>query len=149
MDNTDNDNNSVDNRVNIETIKQRLSSALGSNADVYWKSLREFVQGKLTRQEFDFYANLYIPADKVNLHNQFILANIHNATRVENPPLKGETGKKKKKKINKQNSREEETKRLKAVIKSLGKQERERIKNLGNMVILVFFRFSFLLICFR
>ncbi|KAJ1987654.1 hypothetical protein H4R33_002782, partial [Dimargaris cristalligena] len=73
-------------RKDLVTIKQQLADALGDNGPLYWKALTEFVTGKLNRQEFDFYAHLYIPAAHVYLHNAFILATIHNAHRDDVPP---------------------------------------------------------------
>ncbi|KAJ1653127.1 hypothetical protein IWQ61_006694, partial [Dispira simplex] len=67
-------------------IKQQLADALGENGPLYWRALTDFITGKLNRQEFDFYANLYIPADQVHLHNSFILATIHNAHHNDQPP---------------------------------------------------------------
>ncbi|KAJ1984039.1 hypothetical protein H4R34_000901 [Dimargaris verticillata] len=75
-----------DSRRDAIALKQQLADALGDNGPQYWKALTEFVTGKLNRQEFDFYANLYIPAHHVHLHNAFILATIHNAHREDTPP---------------------------------------------------------------
>ncbi|KAG0737322.1 hypothetical protein G6F23_010414 [Rhizopus arrhizus] len=47
-------------RQDVLAIKQQLADALGENGPLYWDALREFVMGKLNRQEFDFYANLYL-----------------------------------------------------------------------------------------
>lgn len=47
-------------RIDILVLKQQLADALGENGPLYWDALRDFVMGKLNRQEFDFYANLYL-----------------------------------------------------------------------------------------
>jgi hypothetical protein len=44
----------------VLALKQHLADALGENGPLYWDALRDFVMGKLNRQEFDFYANLYL-----------------------------------------------------------------------------------------
>ena len=47
-------------RQDVIALKQRLADALGENGPLYWDALKDFVAGKLNRQEFDFYANLYL-----------------------------------------------------------------------------------------
>lgn len=47
-------------RQDVLLLKQKLADALGDNGPLYWQSLGDFVTGKLNRQEFDFYANLYL-----------------------------------------------------------------------------------------
>lgn len=47
-------------RQDVLALKQHLADALGENGPLYWDALRDFVMGKLNRQEFDFYANLYL-----------------------------------------------------------------------------------------
>lgn len=47
-------------RQDLLALKQQLADALGDNGPQYWDALRDFVTGKLNRQEFDFYANLYL-----------------------------------------------------------------------------------------
>jgi hypothetical protein len=49
-----------DGRQDVLLIKQQLAEALGENGPSYWQALTDFVCGKLNRQEFDFYANLYL-----------------------------------------------------------------------------------------
>ncbi|KAF9372225.1 hypothetical protein CPB97_001377 [Podila verticillata] len=120
-----------DGRQDVLLLKQQLAEALGDNGPSYWQALTDFVSGKLNRQEFDFYANLYLSRKNAPLHNQFILANIHNAQREAPPPTTRSVGWSKGKK-NKDGTKEQEPKRrkIKNQIMSLGKAERERIKNL-------------------
>lgn len=47
-------------RQDVLALKQQLADALGENGPLYWDALKDFVAGKLNRQEFDFYANLYL-----------------------------------------------------------------------------------------
>lgn len=47
-------------RQDLISLKQQLADALGENGPLYWDALKSFVAGKLNRQEFDFYANLYL-----------------------------------------------------------------------------------------
>ncbi|KAJ1912996.1 hypothetical protein H4219_005394 [Mycoemilia scoparia] len=75
-----------DERYDLLQLKGQLAEALGDDGPSYWEALRKFVQGKLNRQEFDFYANLYLPDNKAQLHNRFILATIHNAQTPVLPP---------------------------------------------------------------
>lgn len=49
-----------DGRQDVLLLKQQLAEALGDNGPSYWQALTDFVSGKLNRQEFDFYANLYL-----------------------------------------------------------------------------------------
>ncbi|KAJ2783832.1 hypothetical protein GGI15_002437 [Coemansia interrupta] len=73
-------------RYQLTQLKEQLAEALGDDGPLYWSALRDFVQGKLNRQEFDFYAYLYLSGDKAALHNEFILATIHNAQSGQAPP---------------------------------------------------------------
>ncbi|OZJ03779.1 hypothetical protein BZG36_03457, partial [Bifiguratus adelaidae] len=73
-------------RQDLLALKQQLVEALGDSGPQYWDALREFVTGRLNRQEFDFYANLYLSRENAPLHNAFILATIHNAQRDVPPP---------------------------------------------------------------
>ncbi|KAG0014799.1 hypothetical protein BGZ81_000251 [Podila clonocystis] len=120
-----------DGRQDVLLLKQQLAEALGDNGPSYWQALTDFVSGKLNRQEFDFYANLYLSRRNAPLHNQFILANIHNAQREAPPPTTRSVGWSKGKK-NKDGTKEHEPKRrkIKNQVMSLGKAERERIKSL-------------------
>ncbi|KAJ1937113.1 hypothetical protein EC988_007985, partial [Linderina pennispora] len=59
----------VDERYQLTQLKERLAEALGDDGPSYWNALRDFVQGKLNRQEFDFYAYMYLPGNKSALHN--------------------------------------------------------------------------------
>lgn len=49
-----------DGRQDVLLLKQQLAEALGENGPSYWQALTDFVCGKLNRQEFDFYAHLYL-----------------------------------------------------------------------------------------
>ncbi|KAF9319223.1 hypothetical protein BG006_003019 [Podila minutissima] len=120
-----------DGRQDVLLLKQQLAEALGDNGPSYWQALTDFVSGKLNRQEFDFYANLYLSRKNAPLHNQFILANIHNAQREAPPPTTRSVGWSKGKK-SKEGTKEQEPKRrkIKNQVMSLGKAERERIKSL-------------------
>ncbi|KAG0082570.1 hypothetical protein BGZ93_002370 [Podila epicladia] len=120
-----------DGRQDVLLLKQQLAEALGDNGPSYWQALTDFVSGKLNRQEFDFYANLYLSRRNAPLHNQFILANIHNAQRDAPPPTTRSVGWSKGKKT-KEGAKEQEPKRrkIKNQVMSLGKAERERIKSL-------------------
>ncbi|KAJ1937815.1 hypothetical protein FBU59_004643 [Linderina macrospora] len=82
----------ADERYQLTQLKEKLAEALGDDGPSYWNALRDFVQGKLNRQEFDFYAYMYLPGNKSALHNQFILATIHNAQTGQAPP-EGESDK--------------------------------------------------------
>ncbi|KAI1299993.1 hypothetical protein EDD11_006336 [Mortierella claussenii] len=124
-----------DGRHDVLLLKQQLAEALGENGPSYWQALTDFVSGKLNRQEFDFYANLYLSRKNAPLHNQFILANIHNAQKEAPPPNKGPVGwaKGKKGKDGKLlKEKDPKRRKMKNQILSLGKSERERIKALKS-----------------
>ncbi|KAJ2433597.1 hypothetical protein IWW46_006337, partial [Coemansia sp. RSA 2440] len=76
----------ADERYQLTQLKEQLAEALGDDGPAYWSALRDFVHGRLNRQEFDFYAYLYLSDEKAKLHNQFILATIHNAQSGQAPP---------------------------------------------------------------
>ncbi|KAJ1797060.1 hypothetical protein LPJ59_003368 [Coemansia sp. RSA 2399] len=138
-------------RLQLIQLKEQLAEALGDDGPSYWAALRDFVQGKLNRQEFDFYAYMYLSGEKASLHNQFILATIHNAQSGQAPPdgehSKGfEGGKKRKHDENQGPSGSEKTQKskrsikalledprwryVKELVKSLNKNERRAIKTL-------------------
>ncbi|KAJ2803290.1 hypothetical protein H4R20_002952 [Coemansia guatemalensis] len=83
---TDASSAKADERYQLTQLKDQLAEALGDDGPSYWAALRDFVHGKLNRQEFDFYAYMYLSGDKATLHNQFILATIHNAQSGQAPP---------------------------------------------------------------
>ncbi|KAG0285713.1 hypothetical protein BGZ96_010091 [Linnemannia gamsii] len=125
-----------DGRQDVLLLKQQLAEALGDNGPSYWQALTDFVSGKLNRQEFDFYANLYLSRKNAPLHNQFILANIHNAQRDAPPPsTRSEGWAKGKKGKDGKLLKEKDPKRrkIKNQVMSLGKAERERIKGLKDL----------------
>ncbi|KAG0375235.1 hypothetical protein BGX24_009382 [Mortierella sp. AD032] len=125
-----------DGRQDVLLLKQQLAEALGENGPSYWQALTDFVSGKLNRQEFDFYANLYLSRKNAPLHNQFILANIHNAQRDAPPPsTRSEGWAKGKKGKDGKLLKEKDPKRrkIKNQVMSLGKAERERIKGLKDL----------------
>ncbi|KAF9089641.1 hypothetical protein BGX29_011934 [Mortierella sp. GBA35] len=125
-----------DGRQDVLLLKQQLAEALGDNGPSYWQALTDFVSGKLNRQEFDFYANLYLSRKNAPLHNQFILANIHNAQREAPPPsTRSEGWAKGKKGKDGKLLKEKDPKRrkIKNQVMSLGKTERERIKGLKDV----------------
>ncbi|KAF9551823.1 hypothetical protein EC957_004146 [Mortierella hygrophila] len=125
-----------DGRQDVLQLKQQLAEALGDNGPSYWQALTDFVSGKLNRQEFDFYANLYLSRKNAPLHNQFILANIHNAQRDAPPPsTRSEGWAKGKKGKDGKLLKEKDPKRrkIKNQVMSLGKTERERIKGLKDL----------------
>ncbi|KAJ2391339.1 hypothetical protein GGI23_005436 [Coemansia sp. RSA 2559] len=136
-------------RLQLIQLKEQLAEALGDDGPSYWAALRDFVQGKLNRQEFDFYAYMYLSGEKASLHNQFILATIHNAQSGQAPPdgehSKGFEGGKKRKHDEDQGPSEETQKSkrsikalledpkwryVKELVKSLNKNERRAIKTL-------------------
>ncbi|KAG0250252.1 hypothetical protein DFQ27_009496 [Actinomortierella ambigua] len=125
-----------DGRQDVLLLKQQLAEALGENGPAYWQALTDFVCGKLNRQEFDFYANLYLSRENAPLHNKFILANIHNAQKDAPPPRSRSVGwaKGKKGKDGKPLDKEKDPKqrKVKNQVLSLSKAERERIKTLKS-----------------
>ncbi|KAG0234691.1 hypothetical protein BGW42_006311 [Actinomortierella wolfii] len=121
-----------DGRQDVLLLKQQLAEALGENGPAYWQALTDFVCGKLNRQEFDFYANLYLSRENAPLHNKFILANIHNAQKEAPPPTSRSVGwsKGKRGKDGKALDKDKDPKqrKVKNQVLSLSKAERERIK---------------------
>ncbi|KAJ2614664.1 hypothetical protein H4S08_001607 [Coemansia sp. RSA 1365] len=142
----------ADERYQLTQLKDQLAEALGDDGPSYWAALRDFVHGKLNRQEFDFYAYMYLSGDKAALHNQFILATIHNAQSGQAPPegerSAGFEGQRKRKHEGDENTAggDEENRQsrrsvkalledpkwryVKELVKSLNKSERRAIKTL-------------------
>ncbi|KAF7724781.1 hypothetical protein EC973_000737 [Apophysomyces ossiformis] len=123
-------------RQDVLALKQQLADALGENGPLYWDALRDFVMGRLNRQEFDFYANLYLSRQHAHLHNAFILSTIHNAQSATPPPSKQRAVGWAKRKRGKDGTMELDQdqdprkKKLKLNVMSLPKAERDRLKTL-------------------
>lgn len=142
-------------RQDVLALKQQLADALGENGPLYWDALKDFVAGKLNRQEFDFYANLYLSRENgkwieerqvafvltrgllAYLHNAFILSTIHNAQAAHPPPSKHRSVGWAKRKRGKDGSlldgsqdRDPQKRRLKMDVMSLSKADRDRLKQL-------------------
>ncbi|KAG1076588.1 hypothetical protein G6F42_025429 [Rhizopus arrhizus] len=125
-------------RQDVLALKQRLADALGENGPLYWDALRDFVMGKLNRQEFDFYANLYLSRQHAHLHNAFILSTVHNAQTNTPPPSKHRLVGWAKRKRGKDGSlaadgdseQDPKKRKLKSDVMALSKSERERLKAL-------------------
>ncbi|KAG2173373.1 hypothetical protein INT44_008725 [Umbelopsis vinacea] len=123
-------------RQDVLALKQQLADALGENGPLYWDSLREFITGKLNRQEFDYFAHQYVKKNNAHLHNAFILATIHNALSDAPPPLKQRAIGWAKRKRGKDGSyrtaagqgRDPSQKRLKVDVMSLSRVDREKLK---------------------
>ncbi|RKP09429.1 transcriptional regulator of RNA polII, SAGA, subunit-domain-containing protein [Thamnocephalis sphaerospora] len=84
-----------DGRRDTLAFKERLNGILGDNAPKYWSVLREFLTGRLNRDEFDHWAQKYLPPDQVYMHNEFLLATLFNAL-LETPPPDNGRGTKRK-----------------------------------------------------
>ena len=144
-------------RQDVLALKQQLADALGENGPLYWDALRDFVMGKLNRQEFDFYANLYLSRQNgrgceaefffslfannytlAYLHNSFILSTVHNAQTNTPPPSKHRLVGWAKRKRGKDGilaadgelDQDPKKRKLKLDVMALGKAERERLKAL-------------------
>ncbi|KAI9497850.1 transcriptional regulator of RNA polII, SAGA, subunit-domain-containing protein [Zychaea mexicana] len=124
-------------RQDVIALKQRLADALGDNGPLYWDALKDFVAGKLNRQEFDFYANLYLSHENAYLHNAFILSTVHNAQTATPPPSKHRSvgwAKRKRGKdgslLDGDNERDPLKKKLKMDVMSLSKADRDKLKAL-------------------
>ncbi|ORY96529.1 transcriptional regulator of RNA polII, SAGA, subunit-domain-containing protein [Syncephalastrum racemosum] len=121
-------------RQDVISLKQQLADALGENGPLYWDALKDFVSGKLNRQEFDFYANLYLSQENAYLHNSFILSTVHNAQTSIAPPSKHRSVGWAKRKRHKDGGEEQELdprkRKLKLDVMSLSKADRDRLKSL-------------------
>ncbi|KAI8053683.1 transcriptional regulator of RNA polII, SAGA, subunit-domain-containing protein [Gilbertella persicaria] len=123
-------------RQDVLALKQQLADALGENGPLYWDALRDFVMGKLNRQEFDFYANLYLSRQNAHLHNAFILSTVHNAQANTPPPSKHRLVGWAKRKRGKdgltvdESEQDPRKRKLKSDVMSLSKSDRERLKAL-------------------
>ncbi|KAI9033749.1 transcriptional regulator of RNA polII, SAGA, subunit-domain-containing protein [Phycomyces nitens] len=117
-------------------IKQQLADALGDSGPLYWKAMKEFVTGSLSRIEFDFYANLYLARQNAHLHNAFILSTIQNA-KAHAQPQKPSTQPKPKPKPKRKRTKEiretqelETRKKLKLNVMSLNTTDRTCLNKL-------------------
>ncbi|RIB19193.1 transcriptional regulator of RNA polII, SAGA, subunit-domain-containing protein [Gigaspora rosea] len=65
-------------------LKTQLDTALGENKVQYWKAVQNFIKGELNRMELDFLANLFLPREHAQLHDDFIRASIKNNKQKSN-----------------------------------------------------------------
>ncbi|KAI7863954.1 transcriptional regulator of RNA polII, SAGA, subunit-domain-containing protein [Spinellus fusiger] len=123
-------------RQDVIALKQQLADALGENGQLYWDALRDFIVGKLNRQEFDFYASLYLSRQHAHLHNAFILSTIHNAQISVPPPSRDRAVGWAKRKRGKEGALDHDQgqdprkRKLKMDVMALSKTERDRLKML-------------------
>ncbi|KZT43096.1 hypothetical protein SISSUDRAFT_978692 [Sistotremastrum suecicum HHB10207 ss-3] len=116
-------------------IKTRLSTELGSKGLSYWRTLADFLAGKIVRAEFEDLVRKQINTPRLTiLHNSLLLALLESsslsAPRTP-PPDVPKLQRKRKRDLDDPSS--VPPRRLKTWAKSLGKQERARIKELEGV----------------
>ncbi|KAI9104505.1 transcriptional regulator of RNA polII, SAGA, subunit-domain-containing protein [Phlyctochytrium arcticum] len=73
-------------RRDTMALKKELHLVLGDRATEYWHGLKEFVNGRTNRRDFDRVAASCLQKRKINLHNKFIMAILHNVYQGVPPP---------------------------------------------------------------
>lgn len=159
-------------RADTLAIKAQLGELLGSQGEFYWEAFGRYLTGKATREEFDLaclpilqgdagaYASLWRAeatiilicsfAKTAQLHDDLILAVLHNVTAPSLPPSSARhSGWLKKRKSGpaaelSSSGPEAKRRRLGDAVMSLGKRERSRLKALSNNVTHVNGQSSFL-----
>jgi hypothetical protein len=76
-------------RIEVESCKVALNSALGPRSGVYWLVLQRFLLGRLSKWELDGYVKALLAPRHLPLHNDLILALLRNARALDPPPGTG------------------------------------------------------------
>ncbi|ORX59967.1 hypothetical protein BCR36DRAFT_342159 [Piromyces finnis] len=139
--NTSTSSPTISKRKDTLQIKQKLSEALGPNSKEYWKCLKNYLTGKLSKNEFDKSIKNLI-GDQLQLHNSLIYSIIYNSQRdiiprdgsllpisSANSDSKERNSLKRKHKLNKVNGNVKRMK-LKDEFLSLEKIDRDKIRGL-------------------
>ncbi|KAF8573598.1 hypothetical protein K439DRAFT_1374917 [Ramaria rubella] len=113
--------------MNASSIRHKLAAALGQNGRPYWLNLSRFLTGDIPRYEFDENIRESINTPELaQLHNSLITALLSSAALLNPPPPPPDATKPHRKR----SSSSTRATRLKTWTVSMGKRERERIKNL-------------------
>jgi hypothetical protein len=152
--NNQNDINSINIKINTSEspqtplkrkdtlqIKQKLTEVLGSNSNEYWNCLKNYLTGKLSKNEFDKSIKNLI-GDQLSLHNSLIYSIIYNSQKnilpregssqllsSVNSDGKDNNSLKRKNKFKKSNSLNKRLK-IKEEFMSLEKIDRDKIRGL-------------------
>ncbi|CAG8524606.1 11189_t:CDS:2 [Paraglomus occultum] len=123
-------------RYDAVAIKVKLMESLGEKATRYWGQLKKYLIGKLSIGELRDVATNLLTKEQMELHNTLILAIIHNASQKESPPPDIQANGPWKRKHGFGDDDDDRTatqsdakrRRLKRLVMSLPREERERIK---------------------
>ncbi|KAF0553299.1 transcriptional co-activator hfi1/ada1 [Gigaspora margarita] len=118
-------------------LKTQLDAALGDNKVQYWKAVQSFIKGELNRLELDFLANLFLPREHAQLHDDFIRASINNNKQKSNCRVIRDIQEKTcEKSLNEKNDILTHYKSLKGILSSMEKEDRDLLhhflKNVKN-----------------
>ncbi|CAG8582819.1 8157_t:CDS:2 [Paraglomus brasilianum] len=129
-------------RYDAIAIKVKLMESLGEKATRYWGQLKKYLIGKLSIGELRDVATNLLTKEQMELHNTLILAIIHNASQKEPPPPDTQANGPWKRKHGfgdddddrMASQSDAKRRRLKRLVMSLPREERERIKMLRTQV---------------
>ncbi|KAF9221355.1 hypothetical protein BS17DRAFT_711643 [Gyrodon lividus] len=123
------------------TIKGQLNVALGPKAPAYFQALSQFVSAKISRQEFEESVRQALDAPNlVQLHNSLIISlfdfTVHRRPPTPPPDIPKQPPRKRRRLLPYQGPDDTDgtlrSNRLKRWTVSLGRRERERIRNLQS-----------------
>jgi transcriptional coactivator HFI1/ADA1 len=121
-------------RIDVDALMVEFQKLLGDNWDRYRDTITHFLVGKLTRFELQEELDQILDKTTIQLHNQFLLANMANSLRDPPPGDHGMlTGWSKKHKDSSRNVKgDSQLAKLKEDIMGLSVRERKRIKAIAR-----------------
>ncbi|KAF0508264.1 transcriptional co-activator [Gigaspora margarita] len=124
-------------RIDTYQIKRQLTEFLGDNAHPYWDAFKKFIYCKIRRQDFERIVRPSLDREHLELHNMLLLGILNNCLCNDPPPPQNHPVTQQKKRGREDELHEQsdglpdpKKRRIKELVMSLPREERERIKSL-------------------
>ncbi|CAG8502935.1 16170_t:CDS:2 [Cetraspora pellucida] len=124
-------------RIDTYQIKQQLTEFLGDNAHPYWDAFKKFIYCKIRRQDFERIVRPSLDSEHLELHNMLLLGILNNCLCNDPPPPQNypvtqprKRGRDDEFHEQSDGSPDPKKRRIKELVMSLPREERERIKSL-------------------
>ncbi|CAG8454132.1 14268_t:CDS:2 [Acaulospora morrowiae] len=124
-------------RIDTYEIKRKLTDFLGEHASTYWNAIKNLIYCKIRRQDFERTVRPLLDSEHFELHNMMLFAILNNCIYDDPPPPPDQLANQRKRgregdddlKMKKSDAaRDPKKRKMKELIMSLPKEDRERIK---------------------